>query len=96
MWLWHVLALALGKTVRELQSGMSRAEFKRWGLFYRRYPFDDLHRYHRPAALVSTALGGGDEMQARLAWLFPDQGIEGMTDADVTTMRALGYTRKGG
>lgn len=92
--MWHVLALALGSTIRDLQKRMSRAEFKRWGAFYRRYPFDDLHRYHRPAALVSAALGGG-EVQSRLDWLFPDQGTEGMTDADVTTMRTLGYKRKG-
>ena len=28
--------------------------------YYKRNPFDDLHRYHRPAALVSVAMGGGD------------------------------------
>lgn len=74
---------------------MSEAEFSAWVQFYRLYPFDDFHRFHRPAALVSVALGGG-EVQERLDWLQPDRGTEGMSDADMATMRALGFDRKGG
>jgi hypothetical protein len=92
--MWHILALALGFPVGELKRRMSRAEFLRWGRFYIRYPFDDLHRYHRPAAMVACSLGGG-EPQGRLEWLFPDQGADGMTDADAATLRAFGYSRKG-
>ena len=47
---------------------MTQPEFLAWLEFYRLFPFDDRHRYHRPAALISTALGGG-ELQARLEWL---------------------------
>jgi len=63
--------------------------------FYRLYPFDDFHRYHRPAAMVAQSLGGG-EIQPLLDWLQPDGATEEMTDADVATMRALGFTRKVG
>lgn len=49
---------------------MPQREFIAWMDFYRLYPFDDFHRYHRPAALVSVSLGGGD-VQQRLDWLHP-------------------------
>jgi hypothetical protein len=49
---------------------MTQAEFMRWAEFYRAQPFDDFHRFHRPAALVAGSFGGGD-MQARLDWLQP-------------------------
>jgi hypothetical protein len=73
---------------------MTDVEFQGWVEFYKLYPFDDFHRFHRPAALVAQSLGGG-EIQARLEWLQPDRTTEGMTDADVATMRAFGFTRKG-
>ena len=49
-----------GCTVDELKRRMSVPEFVRWMQYYKRNPFDDLHRYHRPAALVSVSMGGGD------------------------------------
>ena len=39
---------------------MSVPEFVRWMQYYKHNPFDDLHRYHRPAAMISVAMGGGD------------------------------------
>lgn len=33
---------------------LTLAEFERWRQFYLRWPFDDAHRFHRPAALVAT------------------------------------------
>lgn len=77
----------------ELRQRMTQAEYEAWLEFYRMYPFDDFHRFHRPAALVSMSLGGGD-MQPRLDWLQPDPGTLGLSDADLSTMRALGFTRK--
>jgi hypothetical protein len=91
-----VIALALGgRTVAEWKQAMSEAEFLSWVEFYRLQPFDDFHRFHRPAALVSASLGGGD-VQARLDWLAPDRGTEGLTDADINTLKAFGFTRKAG
>lgn len=49
---------------------MTRGEFESWREFYVLYPFDDLHRFHKPAAMVSVSLGGGD-FQARVDLLQP-------------------------
>lgn len=33
-------------------------------MFFSLYPFDDLHRYHRPAALIFSAQAGKQQPQA--------------------------------
>jgi hypothetical protein len=48
---------------------MTHAEFMRWMDFYALRPFDDMHRYYRPAALVSSSFSGGKQVQERLDWL---------------------------
>lgn len=70
---------------------MSRVEFLRWGEFYKLYPFDDFHRYHRPAALVASSFGGGD-LRARLEWLFPSQASDA-DDQEAAWARALGVMK---
>jgi hypothetical protein len=71
----------LGKTVRELKATLLPEEFEDWRQFYLQFPFDDLHRYHRPAALVSVSMGGGD-FQKRVDLLQPpppsdpEQGVD--------------------
>ena len=50
---------------------MTQREFHDWCDFYRLFPFDDYHRHHRPAALVSVSMGGGD-VSERLEWLSPE------------------------
>jgi len=93
-----VLALALGgRTIAEWQAAMTQPEFEAWAEFYRRWPFDDRHRYYRPAVLVAGALGGGpDVAENRLEWLQPsDDGSFG-TSADRDLFRAAGVrSRKG-
>lgn len=79
---------------------MSRQEFQAWREYYHLFPFDDLHRYHRPAALIShSASGGGgsDLLEQRLNWLQPDPGsMSGLyTDADMATFRAFGMKPPG-
>jgi hypothetical protein len=65
-----VLALALGGcTVAELQRRMLPGEFHAWVEFYRMWPFDDRHRFHRPAALIAGAMVG--DVGKRLDWLQP-------------------------
>lgn len=73
---------------------MSHAEYVSWIEFYRRWPFDDYHRFHRPAALVAHSLGGGgeDDMRKRLEWLQPPDD-DGMTSADRDLFRAAGARR---
>jgi len=93
-----VLALALGRTIGELQAVMSQREFLSWQRFYEESPFDDLHRYHRPAALLAHVQVGGD-FSARLDWLTGGAGshqeqdvhLAGKFDeADLRTFAALG------
>jgi len=87
-----VLALALGgRSVQEWRATMSRSEFMSWAAFYKLHPFDDLHRYHRPAAMVASAMGGGS-ISDRLEWLHPQPKPHAAehTSADVATLRAFG------
>lgn len=96
MWFWHTLALALGgRTVAELQASMSQREFQAWVAYYRAFPFDDLHRYHRPAALVAHSVSVGGDVKQKLEWLSPEPIPEGLTEADWNTMKALGGLRPG-
>jgi hypothetical protein len=69
----------LGKTLAELQESMTPAEFESWRAFYRLFPFDDEHRYYRPAAMVSVSLSGGD-FQSRVDLLQPPPELT--TEAD--------------
>ena len=93
-WFWHVLALALGgRTVAEWQGVMTPDEFGDWIEFYRMQPFDDFHRFHRPAALIATSMGGG-EIQPRLDWLQPPASNQ-YSSADLNTLKAFGFKPKG-
>jgi hypothetical protein len=67
---------------------MSRAEFLAWGEFYRMFPFDDFHRYARPAALVASSMSG--HLRERLEWLAPDPVPPGYSLAEVRTLAAFG------
>ncbi len=74
---------------------MSQSEYLSWVDFYRSYPFDDFHRYHRPAALVSHSMSGGD-MEQKLNWLQPPAENDGLMEADIVTMKAFGFRKKSG
>ena len=76
----------------ELQSTLTRRELESWREYYRRYPFDDLHRYHRPAALVARSMGGGD-VHELIDWLQPPAGEVDLSEADVATLRAFGIKK---
>ena len=86
--MWHVLALRLGGTVAELQGRMTEAEFEGWREFYRLYPFDDFHVYHRPAALVAASFSGA-EIPALIEFLAPSMKPD-VSDVDASIIRALG------
>lgn len=70
---------------------MTQTEFVAWREFHRMHPFDDLHRLHRPAALIATAMAGGD-VQQRLDWLAPqpEPADDGWSAADRATFKAMG------
>jgi hypothetical protein len=69
---------------------MSQAEFIQWVEFYKLHPFDDYHRIHRPTAAIAHSQGW--KMQDVLEWLQPDPALEGFSDADMNTFKALGIT----
>jgi hypothetical protein len=69
---------------------MPHKDMEAWREFYRLYPFDDLHRFHRPAALVSMSLGGGD-LQPRLDWLQPPPELT--TESDPLRLAMLKANR---
>lgn len=78
---------------------MVQDEFLEWVEFYKLYPFDDLHRIHRPAALIATAgVEPAKRMRAidlAIDWLQPEPMNAGLVSSDIAMMRALGFTRKG-
>jgi len=67
---------------------MSRREFLEWVEFYEETPFDDFHRYHRPAALIAQRMAGGD-IQSYLDWLLPPRPNPEMSGADLTTLASF-------
>lgn len=78
---------------------MTSSEYRGWIDYFDRHPFDDLHRYHRPA-LADTLIRGGVEFDAALQWAggtTPEAPRE-MTpeEADAITMRTLGVSRPKG
>jgi hypothetical protein len=82
--------LALGgRTIAEWQSVMTEKEYRSWVEFYKMSPFDDLHRFHRPAALIARSFSGGDVADL-LEWLQPRPESKDWTQADVNTFKAFG------
>lgn len=72
---------------------MSYAEFCDWVAFHLEHPFDDEHRYHRPAALLSQSMAGG-KIEDRLHWL-KDAAVKAevrgrWSKADLETFAAFG------
>lgn len=72
----------------EWQASMTQAEFFDWVEFYQSEPFDDFHRFHRPAALIATSMSGGD-IAPLLDWLQPPPD-DGYTSADHDLFKAAG------
>lgn len=68
---------------------MTQAEYHGWIAYYKHYPFDDLHRFHRPAALVGASFSG--DIDKKLSWLQPEVFSGNYTDSDLNTMKAFGF-----
>lgn len=71
---------------------MTRAEYLAWVEFWKVSPFDDYHRFHRPAALLAYRAGG--DMAESLAWLQhslqAEEAEAGFSAADLNTFKAFG------
>jgi hypothetical protein len=66
---------------------MSNAEFDRWATYYRARPFDDEHRYHKPAALLAAVTArSGKPLGYWLDFLIPPT----VTSIDAEIFRAFG------
>lgn len=76
----------------ELKAAMSWPELRAWREYYRDFPFDDRHRYHRPAALIASRVRGAPEraLEQYLEWLEPDPATAGYSNADLNTLQAFG------
>lgn len=64
-----------------------------WREFYLLYPFDDLHRYHRPAALVASSFmskNPADYRRQAIEWLQPKPLVPNFGDVDMRTLNAFG------
>ena len=68
---------------------MTQREFEAWQDFYVQAPFDDLHRYHRPASLIAVSMSGGN-VADKIEWLQPSRVDEDYSDADMKTFAAFG------
>lgn len=75
---------------------MTRKEFRAWIEFWKLFPFDDFHRYHRPAALIAHTNGGAkledlhEHLQPQPKLRPPE--LAGYSDADLRTFAAFGVT----
>lgn len=67
---------------------MTIVEFRRWRDFYLDNPFDDHHRYHRPAALVANQMSGIDFKKA--LEISENKPEEEMSDVDASIFKILG------
>lgn len=72
---------------------MAQVEFQAWVAFYRQQPFDDLHRYHRPAAAIAASMNGN--LDCTLQYLAPEPVPEGYTEAELNTFKAFGMKPPG-
>jgi len=71
---------------------MPYSEYENWRAFYVMYPFDDRHRYYRPAALIASvnAMQPNSALKAALDWLQPNPATMHLNETDKRTLAALG------
>lgn len=87
----------------ELKAAMTQAEFERWRDYYQRSPFDDHHRYRRPAALLAAVSARSEKpMKYWLDFIVhePDpeferikqlDGMDGIDDIGASLLAAFGF-----
>lgn len=71
---------------------MSEIEFQTWIEFYKDFPFDDVHRYYKPAAMVAAV--HNRNFEDNMDFLQPVQIPDGMTTADYSVLKTLGGLRE--
>lgn len=70
----------------------SEVELQGWREFYRLYPFDDYHRFHRPAALIAGMQSTNPQqaITGHLKWLQPEPVLAEFGEFDMKTLKAFG------
>jgi len=95
----HELALALGRTIRELQLSMDAREWARWQAYYRVRPFGEMRGDVRHALLCSLlySLNGGRRPMTVEKFLpFPDESARDQSPREMALLALLatGATKK--
>lgn len=67
---------------------MLASEFDTWLAFYKDFPFDDFHRFHRPAALIAYGKTT-NSFEDNLNFLQREQLPDGMSEDDFATLKAF-------
>lgn len=73
---------------------MTNKEFQDWISYYKSFPFDDFHRFHRPAALI-VSKGKIDPLEESLKFLSincvlsNEIDIEQMSEADISVLNQM-------
>jgi hypothetical protein len=75
-------------TIGQMRASMTQSEFASWVEFYKLFPFDDRHRYHRPAAMVAASMGG--KYDDFIEFLAPEPKPAGLSKVDLSVIKALG------
>lgn len=76
---------------------MTLVELEHWRAHFALHPFDDLHRFHRPAALLASLKSKDTAKGYKAAIDFlspppPDPNLAGYTPAQLSTFAAFGIT----
>lgn len=74
---------------------MTQPEFVDWCAFYTLHPFDDEHRFFRPAAMLGEVIGASlaghtSKADDLMDWLNKNPVVAQYSDADRNSMRAWG------
>lgn len=75
---------------------MSTPEFLTWVEFHKLYPIDDRARVFKPFAMLAAMKTKDGRIEPFLDILEPDPKNADFNEADLNSMRAMGYKRKGG
>ena len=70
---------------------MSEVEFESWQAYYAESPFDDMHRYHRPAAYQAASFNGADfkDVLKFLVNAYEPTINDGLSDIDRSILKAF-------
>lgn len=69
---------------------MPRKDYEAFRQFYQLFPFDDHHRFHKPAAVIAASMGM--KMEDSMRVLDPPPNESGWSQAELNSFRSGGVT----